>query len=137
MYLALFAIAERLRRVPHFQSWDVRDGLSITPRQAVPAVDLRILGAQIAEGQAVITVKPAVSVALIAARGTNAPEQMDAAFTAAISALNGMQIKDASGRTWAWLRLSAVSDLPVADGHVGCELVFTTGAEFNGQQCDC
>ena len=137
MFLALSTIADHLRRVPHFQTWDVRDGMTLVSRQAFPAVDLRIEGAAIqAEGLANVTVSPSISVRLIAERGAEVPASMDAAFSAVIAALHGLRLKDTTGRAWSWLKLSAVRELPVVDSYVGCELIFMNQSEFPGLCCD-
>lgn len=138
MFLVLTTVAETLRKVPHFQTWDVRDGMSLVSRQAFPAVDLRIEGAGVvADGLSMVTVSPGISVRLIAERGAEVPGSLDAAFAAVIAALHGLRLKDLGGRSWSWLKLSAVRELPVIDSYVGCELVFVTEAEFGGLHCDC
>lgn len=138
MFLALVTVAELLRRVPHFQNWDVRDDLSIAPRDQYPAVDLRIAGASItASGDSVATVSPSIAVTLLAERGEASAEKLDGAFRSVIAALHGLRLKDGSGRAWSWLRLSVVRDLEVVGPYVGCELIFVTESEFEGQQCDC
>lgn len=138
MFQVLAAVCVHLQAVPHFQTWDVRDGLSLTPRSTYPAVDLRIGGAAVGStGTANVTLEPSISVRLISERGPSVPADLDTAFSAAIKALHGLQLKDTTGRPWSWLKLVGVRDLPVVDGYVGCEMVFTTSSEFNGQQCDC
>ena len=118
MFLAIEAIARHLRNAPHFQTWDVRDGMSLVSRQEYPAVDVRILGAGVDGGGSAATVSPSVAVRLIVERSETAAEKMDGAFDAAFIELHGLQIKDTAGRTWARIKLSAVRDLPVADGFV-------------------
>lgn len=138
MFLVADTIAERLRSAPHFQTWDVRDGLSMASKQAFPAVDVRVLGAQVEAGSpSAATVSPSIAVRLIAERGDRAAEVMDAGFKAALRRLHGLRIKDTTGQAWNWLKLSAVRDLPVSDGYVGCELIFVSDSEFTGDQCDC
>ena len=138
MFLVLSTVAEVLRRVPHFETWDVRDGMSLVSRQTFPAVDLRIEGAGVvADGLSMATVSPGISVRLISERGADVSVSLDTAFAAVIAALHGRRLREIEGRAWSWLKLSAVRDLSVFDGYVGCELVFETGAEFGGQNCDC
>lgn len=138
MFLALLAIADRLRNAAHFQNWDVRDGMSMVSRQSVPAVDLRIEGATVdAAGAGNATVEPAITVRLIVERGEDAPVALDRAFGTVIAELHGLRIKDSGGRCWSWLKLAGVRDLPVAEGFVGCGMTFTSSSEFTGQQCDC
>jgi hypothetical protein len=138
MFLALVTMSELLRNAPHFQSWDVRDGLSIASREAYPAVDLRIASAAVeADGFAVATVAPSIVVTLIVERGDAAAQKLDGAFTALIAQLHGLRLKDGSARAWSWLRLGGVRDLEVAGAYAGCELLFTTSSEFEGQRCDC
>jgi len=138
MFLVLSTVAEALRRVPHFETWDVRDGMSTVSRQAFPAVDLRIEGAGVAaDGLSMVTVSPGISVRLIAERGADVAADLDAAFVAVIAALHGLRLQEVGGRAWSWLKLSVVRDLPVIDVYVGCELVFVTEAQFGGLHCDC
>lgn len=138
MFLSLLTIADRLRQVPHFQTWDVRDGMSQVSRQGVPAVDLRIEGASVqAESIASARVAPAITVRLIVERGDTAPVDLDQAFRAVIAALHGLRITDSEGRAWSWLKLTAVRDVPVAEGYVGCGLTFMNESEFSGLQRDC
>lgn len=138
MFSAMSFIASHLRTVPQFQSWDVRDGLSIVARDDYPAVDVRIGGAGVvADGVEVVKVSPSIAVSLIAERGEGAAEELDAGFEAAIAALHGLLLKDRSGRTWSWAKLVAVRELDVVSPYVGCELIFTTDSEYQGQQCDC
>lgn len=137
MFLAIEAIARSLRNAPHFQSWDVRDGMSLVSRQDYPAVDVRMLGAGVEGGSSTATVSPSVAVRLTVERGESAANKLDASFTAAFSELHGLQIKDSAGRTWGQLKLSAVRDLPVLEGFVGCELIFITDTEFTSKHCEC
>ncbi|RYF55766.1 MAG: hypothetical protein EOO27_20175 [Comamonadaceae bacterium] len=137
MFLAIAAIAQHLRNAPHFQSWDVRDGMDLVSRQDYPAADVRILGAGVEGGSSTATVSPSLSVRLIVERSDTAAATMDGAFNAAFSELHGLQVTDTTGRTWARIKLSAVRDLPVADGFVGCELIFVTDSEFTSKHCEC
>lgn len=138
MFLALVTVAELLRRAPHFQSWDVRDGLSIVARDEYPAVDLRIAGAEVvAGGMAVASVAPSIVVTLIVERGDAAATKLDGAFCAVIAGLHGLRLNDGSGRAWSWLKLSLVRGLETTGAYAGCELIFVTGSEFDGRQCDC
>lgn len=137
MFLAVEAITRCLRNAAHFQPWDVRDGMSLMSRQEFPAVDVRILGAGVAGGSSTATVSPSVAVRCTAERNESAAGTLDGAFTAAFSELHGLQIKDQAGRTWGQLKLSAVRDLPVQEGFVGCELIFITDTEFTSKHCEC
>lgn len=138
MFLVLASIAQHLRQVAHFQTWDVRDGMSLVSRQSFPAVDLRIEGAAVAAaGVDSATVSPGITVRLIVERGEEAPVVLNRAFSAVIAELHGLRIKDGDGRSWSWLKLAGVTDLPVAEGFVGCGMTFTTDSEFFGRQCDC
>lgn len=137
MFLAIEAIAQSLRSAPHFQTWDVRDGMSLVSRQDTPAVDVRMLGAAVNGGSSTATVSPSVAVRLTVERGEAAASKLDGAFTAAVSELHGLQIKDGAGRTWSQLKLSAVRDLPVLEGFVGCELIFVNDTEFTSKHCEC
>lgn len=136
MFLAATAIAEHLRNAPHFQTWDVRSGLSLMDNQKYPAVVVRVLGAGV-DGKDTSTVTPSVSVRLILERSDTADQKMDGAFRAAHFELHGLQIKDATGHVWSRLKLSAVRDLPVVDTYAGCELIFQTDSEFKSKHCEC
>ncbi len=136
MFLAATAIASHLSNTPHFQTWDVRSGLSLTDNQQYPAVSIRVLGAGV-DGADTSTVSPSVAVRLILERSDTADQKMDGAFRAAHYQLHGLQLTDSSGHTWARLKLSAVRDLPLADGYAGCELIFETHSEFTSKHCEC
>jgi hypothetical protein len=136
MFLAATAIADHLRAAPHFQTWDVRSGLSLMENREYPAAVVRIVGAGVG-GSHTSTVSPSVSVRLILERSDTADQKMDGAFRAAHFELQGLQVKDAAGHTWARLTLGAVRDLPLLDGYVGCDLLFTTSSDFTGKNCDC
>jgi hypothetical protein len=138
MFLALLAIAERIRNAAPFQSWDVRDGMTLASRQNCPAVDLRIESATVeTAGTGSATVAPVITVRLIVERGEDAPVTLNRAFNAVIAELHGLRIEDSDGRRWSWLKLAGVRGLDVVDGYVGCGMTFTTDSEFSGQQCDC
>jgi hypothetical protein len=136
MFLIATAIADRLSIAPHFQTWDVRSGLSLTDNQKYPAAVIRILGAGVA-GSDTSTVSPSVSVRLILERSDTADQKMDGAFRAAHFELQGLQVKDATGHTWSRLKLSTVRDLPLADGYAGCELIFDSSSDFKSKHCEC
>ena len=136
MFLVAVAISDLLSNVAHFQTWDVRSGLTLVASQDYPAVNVRILGAGV-EGGGAATVSPSVAVRLIIERSETADKDMDGAFKAALHELHGLQIKDSTERTWARLKLSAVRDLPLSDGFAGCELIFVTDSEFISKHCEC
>lgn len=137
MFLVVEAIARHLRNAPHFQTWDVRDGMGLVSRQETPSVDVRILGAGVEGGASAVTVSPSVAVRLVLERSDTAAELMDSAFRAALFELHGLQITDTTGRTWARIKLGSVRDLPVMEGYVGCELIFLTDSEFTSKHCEC
>lgn len=139
MFLAIFAIAERLRSAPHFQSWSVRDGLTVQSRQEIDgAIDVRFADGMVSNGgNSSVTVSPLVSITLIARRSDEAPALLDKAFCELIGSLQGWQVKDASGAAWSWMRLERVREIAPQDAVVGCEFLFSFGRSFDGQQCDC
>ena len=137
MFLAIEVIAQNLRNAPHFQNWDVRDGMGLVSRQETPSVDVRILGAVVDGGASTATVTPSVAVRLTVERSEAAASKLDGAFNSAFFELHGLQIKDGAGRTWSRLKLSAVRDVPVMEGYVGCELIFQNDSEFTSKHCEC
>lgn len=134
MFAALAAVATHLRSVPHFQSWDVRDGLSVEPRAAKPAVDVRYRGASVgdAKGVSSVNVSPVLEVTLIVPRGPDAAADLDAAFTAAIAALHGYRVHGASATRDGWtpFTLAQVLTFEPVDQEVACQLLFTHSKRF-------
>lgn len=137
MFLAIRAIVEYLRAVPHFQSWDVRDNLDLEARGNLPALDLRLEGASVADpSPAQVRVQPAITLTIVVPRGPRAAQQLDDAFTQAIAALQGYAVR-ANGQCWSRLQLAAVRDAPPQDNLAGCELIFTHFHTYPGAACAC
>lgn len=79
-------------------------------------------------------VTPEWTVTLVVKRGEAAADQIDAAFAAVVGSLHNWMPGQHGERRWEPLRLGRVTE-PLFDnaGLVGCELVFTTGATYMGQ----
>lgn len=139
MFLALAAIADYLRDVPHFQAWSVRDGLKAESRQDLPALDVRYRGALVgnAQGAPSVNLTPVVEVTLVVPRGDDAARELDAAFCAAIAALHGFKVPGATATSdqWTALKLDQVSVFDPIDGQVGCQLLFNHSKRFATATC--
>ncbi len=135
MFAALASIATYLRSVPHFETWSVRDGLSVESRQAQNALDIRYRGATVgdAKGASSVNVSPVLEVTLIVPRGDSAANELDAAFTALLAALHGHKVHGASATRdgWTALVLNQVQTFDPMDKDAGCQLLFTHSKRFS------
>ena len=126
----------RLQALPVLTGWDVRTGTEHADRSLLPAVDVRCNGASVADGRAgACMVAPEWTVTLVVRRSATAADELDAAFAAVFESLHNWQPGTHGGRGWEPLRLQRATEPAFADdGLVGCELTFTTGARYLGQQ---
>lgn len=66
-------IQERLRALPVFTGWQVRGGTVATDRRGVPAVDVRMAGASVAQvRKPAVTLQPEWVVSLVVQRSDQA-----------------------------------------------------------------
>lgn len=131
--LALEApIKARLQVLPQLTGWDVRGATEHVDRGAVPAVDLRCIGATVGEKNSrTVKLEPVWSVRLVVKRSPSAADEISAAFDAVLEALHGFAPKNRAGRFWSPLEAAGVREVEFADaGLVGCELSFSTGATY-------
>lgn len=126
----------RLQALPTLYVWNVRTGTEHSDRRTVPAVDVRCNGASVADSRGgAALVAPEWTVTLVVHRSDTAAAELDAAFAAVFDSLHNWQPGTHGGRGWEPLRLQRVTEPAFADdGLVGCELTFTTGARYMGQQ---
>lgn len=134
--LALTApLKARLAALPALTGWAVRTGSEQVDRRLVPAVDVRCGGAGVVDSRTgAAMVAPEWMVTLIVKRGDGAADQIEAAFAAVVGSLHNWRPGQLGGRGWEPLSLARVTE-PLFDdaGVVGCELLFTTGARYMGQ----
>ena len=129
-------LKQRLQQLPALAGWDVRTGTEVSDRRPMPAVDVRCIGADVADSKTgAAMVAPQWSVTLVVRRSDSAADQLDAAFAAAFASLHNWMPGQHGGRGWEPLRLTrATEPLFSDDGIVGCELTFATAARYIGQQ---
>jgi hypothetical protein len=128
-------IKTRLAALPALTGWAVRMGSEGADRRLVPAADVRCNGAVVADSRtSAVMVAPEWTVTLVVKRGDAAAGQIDAAFAAVVDSLHNWMPGQHGGRGWEPLKLTRVTE-PLFDdaGLVGCELVFSTGARYMGQ----
>lgn len=128
-------IKTRLAALPALTGWAVRTGSEEVDRRPVPAVDVRCVAAGVPDSRtSAVMVAPEWTVTIVVKRGDAAADQVDAAFAAVVGSLHNWMPGQQGGRGWEPLRLGRVTE-PLFDnaGLVGCELVFTTGAKYMGQ----
>lgn len=135
--LALLApIKSRLQALPELAGFDARDGIDAMDRRPLPAFDVRMPGAQVADrkGQGVM-LSPLWQVTLMVKPGAGAAESLDAAMAATVASLHGwMPPGEHGGRRWEPLALQAVTEaVTVEEGAIGYQLSFTTSALYRGQ----
>lgn len=129
------SLKARLAALSVLTGWSVRTGTEQVDRRAVPAVDMRCGGAAVADSRTgAVMVAPEWTITLIVKRGDGAADQIDTAFAAVVECLHNWKPGQQGGRGWESLSLVRVTE-PLFDdaGVVGCELVFTTGARYMGQ----
>lgn len=135
--LALTApLKARLQALPQLTGWAVRTGTEDADRAAVPAADVRCVGAGLADVKAgAVMVQPAWQVTLVVPRGDQAAEQLDTALAAVICALHGWPPGQCGGRGWERVNLASITEAQYAsEGVVGYELTFTTAARYTSAQ---
>lgn len=137
--LALYApITARLRALAPLTGWAVRTNTDEADRSALPAADVRCVGAAIAsrrEGALAVTLEAVLQVTLVVPRGEAAAERLDAALSAVICSLQGWQPGQHGGRGWNQLALQSVTEPMLADeGLVGYQLQFSSAGLYTGQQ---
>ena len=127
-------IAQRLRELPALTGWAVRTGTDDADRRPVPAVDVRMGGAEVPKaGQRAVQLQPHWQVSLVVARSDDAAATLDAAIEAVIAALHNWRPAQ-DGRQWSELYLQRVLPVDFSEsGLVGFELTFTTSSLFHGQ----
>jgi hypothetical protein len=125
----------RLSALPELTGWAVRTGSETVGRTEVPAVDVRCSGAAVSDSKTgAAMVQPEWAVTLIVRRSVDAADQIDAAFAAVVESLHNWAPGEHGERRWEPLRLVRVTEPQFADeGFVGCELSFSTGAKYDGQ----
>ena len=128
-------IAKRLREQAAFTGWSVREGCHDTDRRAVPAADVRMGGASVTQvRRPSVTLQPEWAITLVARRGNEAAQQLDAALASAIGCLHNWRPDKAAGRSWTELQVARVQPADFVDlALVGYEITFTTAAVFDGQ----
>lgn len=128
-------IAARLRALPAFVGWQVREGCHDVGRVFVPAVDVRMGGASIPQvRKPSVSVQPEWAVTVVVRRGSDAAQKLDAAFAAVIGELHNWRPSEPIGRGWTELQVARVQPADFADvALVGYEITFTTVAVFEGQ----
>jgi len=135
MLLLLPHLKTRLQALPALTGWAVRTSTESVERKLVPAVDLRVSGAQVSDrktGAALVT--PAIGLTLVVRKGEQAAAQLDAAFAAVVGSLLNWSIGQVGGRQWEPVSLAQVNEPLLADeGLVAMELVFVTSAKYDGQ----
>lgn len=126
----------RLAALPELTGWDVRVNTDAADRSRLPAVDVRCIGASVADRKTgAAMVAPEWAVTLMARRGPGAAELLDAALSAAICSLHGWVPGQVGGRGWEALDLARVQEPVFADeGVSGYEITFSTSALYMGQQ---
>ena len=127
-------IQQRLRQTALFDGWSVRGACELQDRRPVPAVDVRMGGADVPKaGQRAVQLQPHWQVSLVVARSDDAAATLDAAIEAVIAALHNWRPAEA-GRQWSELYLQRVLPVEFSEsGLVGFELTFTTSSLFHGQ----
>lgn len=128
-------IAARLRALPEFVGWQVREGCDDVSRISIPAADVRMSGASIPQvRKPAASVQPEWVVTLVVQRCSTAAQQLDSAFKSVMGALHNWRPVDPSGRSWTELQVARVRPADFADvALVGYEVSFTTVAVFDGQ----
>lgn len=125
----------RLVALSALTGWAVRMGSEAVDRRLVPAADVRVVNAGVPDSRtSAVMVAPEWSVTLVVKRGDAAADQIDAAFAAVVASLHNWVPGEHGDRRWEPLRLTRVTE-PLFDdvGLVGCELIFSTGARYMGQ----
>lgn len=127
-------IQDRLRALSAFVGWQVRGATVATDRRGVPAVDVRMGGASVAQvRKPSVTLQPEWYITLVMQRGDEAAASLDAALGAVIQALHNWRPADPA-RSWTELQVARVTEVAFSDaGLVGYEITFTTAAVFDGQ----
>lgn len=116
-------------------AWSVYLRADAVDKRAVPAVEVGIDGAQVADSKTgAVSLAPNWMVTLVVRRGDGAAAQLDAAFAAVVESLHNWAPGEQGGRKWERLRLVSVREPDfVEEGLAGMVLVFSTGARYDGQ----
>ncbi len=125
----------RLQALPALAGWDVRSGIAEMSRTAVPAVEVRLDGARLADQRmSAANVTALWRVDLIHTRSAAAMEALDTAFAAVLGSLHNWAPGSVAGRAWQPVRLAAVQPPEFAEqGLVAYSLIFETAARYDGQ----
>lgn len=128
-------LQQRLAALPQLTGWVVRTNTEAADRKPLPAVDVRCVGAAVADSKTgAAMVAPEWAVTLMVRRGDDASSLLDAALSAVICSLHGWAPGQHGGRGWEPLALARVQEPAFADeGVVGYELSFSTAARYLGQ----
>lgn len=116
-------------------AWSVYQRTDALDKRVVPAVEVGIDGAQVADSKTgAVSLTPNWMVTLVVRRGDSAADQLDAAFAAVVESLHNWTPGEQGGRKWERLRLVSVREPDFVDeGLAGVVLVFSTGASYDGQ----
>ena len=127
-------IKTRLQALPQLTGWQVRLGTDNADRRSLPAVDVRCTGANVADSRTgAAMVSPEWTATLVARRGPDAADLLDAAFAAVFGSLHNWAPGPHGGRGWEALRTVRVQEPAFADeGVVGYEITFSTAARYIG-----
>lgn len=104
-------------------------------RSARPLASVSFADCRVADSKAgAVNVQPGYRVTLLTTKGDEAAALVDAAFVAVVGALHNWKPGEVAGRRWERLSLLLVGAPQYPeDGLVGVDLLFTTGARFDGQ----
>lgn len=99
-------LQQRLAALPQLTGWVVRTNTEAADRKPLPAVDVRCVGAAVADSKTgAAMVAPEWAVTLMVRRGDDASSLLDAALSAVICSLHGWapgQHGGAAGSRWPW-----------------------------------
>lgn len=127
-------IKDRLQALAPLDGWDLRSEDVDSPRDVLPAADVRCSGASAADSESVaVTLDPVYTVTLAVKRGSQAAAQLGAALTAVIGSLHNWRPGEQGDAQWRRMALKVVRPPEFQPtGAVAYELTFVSSGVYHG-----